>query len=89
MNIKKFGRAYAEVLEILYNIPREFYERIPQRLICLFESNKQRGYHFEYDINKTLKEQNVSDFTIKIIGFLYKKYFDGLLEEEKEILKRG
>ena len=55
----RFGVAYSEVLEILKYIPIEYYNKIPKTQIELFTTNSNKNYKFNYDLNKTLEEQNL------------------------------
>ena len=71
----KYGIAYSEVLEILKHIPIEDYNKIPKNEIELFETYANNDYTFNYDTNKTLEEQNVSDITKGIIILLFRNYW--------------
>ena len=70
----KNANAYRELLEILKYLPREEYEKIPSEFLKKFRREANYYYSFEYNPAKTLKEQNVSVITQKIINVLYKEY---------------
>ena len=76
MNSRDYGIAYAEVLSILEQVPREYYEKVP------------RGYFFEYNPKKSLDEQNVSPLAKSIIAILYEDYWDETLNELKICLTK-
>ena len=56
----KYSDAYSEVLSILQYISLEEYNKIPKSKLKLLEKNYNKNYHFQYNPNKTLQEQNVS-----------------------------
>ena len=45
----EYANAYSEVLEILKNISKEDYEKVPSEKIDLFEKNANKNYNFQYD----------------------------------------
>ena len=61
-----------EVIEILKHISEIDYRKIPQEIITTLKKNKDENYYFEYDVNKTLNEQNVSKQAKIIIAILVK-----------------
>lgn len=71
----QYANAYTEVLDILKYISKEDYEKIPKSKIKVFEENSNKNYHFTYDKNKTLDEQNVSEIAKMIIAILYRDYW--------------
>lgn len=71
----QYANAYTEVLDILRYISKEDYEKIPKSKIKVFEENSNKNYHFTYDENKTLDEQNVSEIAKMIIAILYRDYW--------------
>ena len=58
------------------------------QLYRLFDENKKRGYYFEYDTEKTLDEQNVSQLAKNIIAILYEDYWDEIINDLKVCLIR-
>ncbi len=85
----KYAIAYSEILEILKYIPIEDYNKIPKTEIELFETNSNREYKFNYDPNKTLEEQNVSDITKGIIILLFRDYWATETQRKKIIAKQN
>ena len=71
----QYANAYTEVLDILKYISKEDYEKIPKSKIKVFEENSNKNYSFKYDVNKTLKEQNVSEIAKMIIAILCRDYW--------------
>lgn len=85
----KYGIAYSELLEILKYIPREDYNKIPKAKIELFETNADKDYVFNYNPNKSLEEQNVSNITKGIIILLFRDYWATEVQRNKIITKQN
>ena len=85
----KYGIAYSEVLEILKYIPVEDYNKIPKSEIELFETYADNDYIFNYDVSKTLKEQEVLDITKGIIILLFRDYWATEKQRNKIIAKQN
>ena len=79
----EYANAYSEVLEILRYVSKEDYNKIPEEKIALFETNSNKEYKFNYDINKTLDEQNVSKKAKTIIAILFRDYWATDAQREK------
>lgn len=86
---EKYGVAYSEILEILKYIPIEDYNKIPKDKIEIFETYASKEYTFEYDPNKTLKEQNVSNITKEIIILLFRDCWATEVQRNKIIAKQN
>lgn len=85
----EYANAYSEVLEILKNISKEDYEKVPSEKIDLFEKNANKNYNFQYDTNLTLDEQNVSKRTKAIIAILFRDYWATPEQREKILAKQN
>lgn len=83
----EYANAYSEVLEILNHIPKSDYNKIPNNIIKLFTTNKNKEYIFNYDVNKTLNEQNVSKKAKTIIAILFRDYWATPYQREKILAK--
>lgn len=83
----EYANAYSEVLEILNHIPKSDYDKIPNNMIELFTRNKNKEYEFNYDVSKTLNEQNVSKKAKTIIAILFRDYWATSTQREKIIAK--
>lgn len=84
----EYANAYSEVLEILKYISDEDYQKIPKDKIFLFEHNSNKEYHFNYNPEKTLDEQNVSKITKGIIAILFRDYWATPMQRGKIISKQ-
>ena len=83
----EYANAYSEVLEIINHIPKSDYDKIPNNMIKLFTTNKNKDYNFIYDVNKTLDEQNVSKKAKTIIAILFRDYWATPIQREKILAK--
>lgn len=82
----KYGKAYAEVLEIIKYLPQNEYKKIPTSKIEFYENNKDKEYKFNFDPAKPLEEQNISKEANVVIVTLFRDYFAS--DNQKEKLKR-
>lgn len=85
----EYANAYSEVLEILKNISKEDYEKVPSEKIDLFEKNANKNYNFQYNTNLTLDEQNVSKRAKAIIAILFRDYWATPEQREKILAKQN
>lgn len=83
----EYANAYSEVLEILNHIPKSDYDKIPNNMIEVFTRNNNKEYEFNYDVSKTLNEQNVSKIAKTIIAILFRDYWATPTQREKIIAK--
>lgn len=80
----EYRKSCTEVIEILNHISRKDYEKIPKNIINVLETDKDNEYHFEYDMNKTLKNQNVSKQARIMIAVFFRDYW--ATESQKETI---
>lgn len=85
----KYANAYVEVLEILKHISKEDYNKIPKNKIDLFQINANNEYHFTYNPEKTLNEQNVSKIAKGTIAILFRDYWATDNQKEKITRKQN
>ncbi len=85
----EYANAYVEILEILKYIPTRDYNKIPQSKIKLFATNANSNYKFNYDLDKTLDEQNVSKIAKGIIAILFRDYWATDEQRQKIIAKQN
>ena len=82
---EEYANACAEVVRILDYIPYKDHKKIPKDVILHYEKNASKNCDFEYDINLSLDEQNVSKTAKTIIALLYRDYW-ATQEEKNKIL---
>lgn len=82
MEDSRYANAYTEVLEVLGNLRREDYEKIPPKYIRFLEANCNESYEFHYDKTKKFEDQVLLDDTRYILFGIFKKY--GSTNEQKQ-----
>ena len=75
MVTEDYANACAEVVRILDYIPYRDYKKIPKDVILYYEKNANNNYNFEYDITRSLDEQNVSKTAKTIIAIFFRDYW--------------
>ncbi len=83
----EFANAYSEVLEILYNMSQTDYNKIPEDIIKVFETYKNKNHIFRYDFDKDFKEQGLSKQAKLILANLYRDYW-ATEQEKKDIITK-
>ena len=83
---ENYKKAYTEVLEIIKYLPEEEYEKISKERIKFFEENCDQNYNFNFDISKSLEEQEFLRETNAIIVTLFRDFF--ATEKQKEKLQK-
>ena len=78
--------AYAEMLEILSFISKKFVNKIPTKIMNIFETYASKTYENHLNKYEPLENQNISKKTAALIGVVALKYWCNN-EEELECLK--
>ena len=81
----RYSKAYVEILEIIKLMGEEYKEKIPAKLLEVFEKNKDNNYEYSIDIKTGLAEQEFMQETLGLLGMIELEYWTTL--EEKQILK--
>ena len=84
----RYANAISEVLYYLNGICKEDIDKIPKRLIKLFENNKSKDYVCNFDYNKPLKELDLLDETRGIISMICLNYWCQTKEEKQKVLEK-
>ena len=87
MKSEKYANAYVEVLYYLKGIDKNYVNKIPQKLIIFFEQNANSDYRCDFDYYLPLKDLNLSEEALGLIGMICLNYWC-TTEEEKEKMKR-
>lgn len=87
MVTEEYQIAYAQVLEIINNIPFVDYAKIPIKKIQLFKKYAKKEIKFNYNPELSLAEQNVSEKAKIIIALLFRDYWATPLQREKILAK--
>ena len=79
--------AYKQVITILDNMEPEYKEKIPKKLVKLFEENSDENYEFHLDLTRPLKEQELNSKTLALLAMLNLNYWCETEEEKQELIK--
>ena len=81
-----YKRRFVEVDEIIKNMPKEEFNKIPNELISIIRKNKDSNYIWKYDKRKKLLDQNLHKDTIAILAYINTEF---VLEDEQRMLMRN
>lgn len=79
--------AYTEVLAIINLLDEDYKNKIPAKLIELFEKEKSDEYTIEINPNISLEEQNLLQETIDILAMLKLSYWCSDENEKQDLLR--
>ena len=80
--------AYKQLITILNNMEPEYKEKIPKKLMKLFEENSAEDYEFHLDLTRPLQEQELNSKTLALLAMLNLNYWCETEEEKQELIKR-
>ena len=81
-----YKKRFVEIDEIIKNMPKEEFDKIPNDLISIIRKNKDSNYVWKYDKSKKLADQNLSKDTIAILAYINTEF---ILENEQRMLMRN
>lgn len=79
--------AYKQLITILNNMEPEYKEKIPKKLMKLFEENSAKDYEFHLDLTRPLQEQELNSKTLALLAMLNLNYWCETEEEKQELIK--
>ncbi len=82
-----YSKAYVEILEIINTMGEEFKNKVPTKLLNLFEEKKDPNYIFDLSKVQNTDKQVFMDETIGLLSLLELKYWAN--DEEKEMLTKA
>ena len=68
------GKIFQEVYELLNEFPQKDLNKIPVSIFLKINDKRNRNHKFDYDFDKHIYEQNVNEYTIKVLVEICKKY---------------
>lgn len=71
----KYAKAYKEVFEVLNNVPKEDFDKIPDELIQMFKQKMDCEYVWNLDNTKPFEEQEMLLETKAILANIYRDYW--------------
>ena len=84
---RSLEKSYSEVCKILHLMDEKYVNKIPKKVINLFESNKLKDYEPFINPQISLAEQNLERKTLAILAMLNLNYWCKSQEEKNELLK--
>ncbi len=84
---QEYEDAYNEVLEVLKYIPKEDYEKIPKKIISLFENYRNEKNSFQYNAGVSFDKQGLSQNAKIILSIIYRSCW-ATEKEKNDIAKR-
>lgn len=86
---KEYNKAYKEVLEVLKYMSQEEREKIPQKMIQMFNEKMDQNHKFKYDESKKFAEQELLIETKAILSNLFRDYWATSEQRERILLKQN
>ena len=81
------SKAYSEVLEILSYMEQKYVDKIPQKLLDLFNKEKNKDYIPNINPNISLAKQGLQRKTLALLAMLNLNYWCENEEEKQQMLK--
>lgn len=85
MEIAKFKKALVEVEAILNELSMQEYNKIPDDIIDYIDANKDENYSWDYDYDKSLENQSLSEYTLEILAYINNEFL--LNDEQKKVME--
>ena len=86
MRNNEYIQAYTEISCLLNYMPKEYIDKLPNKLIDFIHKQSNEIYNIAIDVNKSLAEQNFSKRTKDFIAVLKYNYWS-TYEEKAELRK--
>ncbi len=89
--IQEYSMVLTQVNSILNYLPKEFYSKIPNKMISEIQKNVSQDYVYNYDKDKGLDDPEIFEETKDFISAIYVSYLcdDKRKEELVEICKQN
>jgi hypothetical protein len=86
MNNVELQIASTEVMEVLPQLVKEDYDKIPKKFIEFLKENENPNYKKEFDFSKPLEELGLNKNSLLVLGVVYRMFLAS--SEEKEEFDR-
>lgn len=80
-----YAKAYKEIVEILKYVPDKDINKIPENMRNMFETEMDKEYEFQIDIQKPFEEQKLLEETKAILANIFRDYWATDKQKEKII----
>ena len=77
------AKTYSEVIEVLNNLVKEDYNKIPKEYIDYFNKNSEKNHKFKYDSSKSFSEQPISNEAKSILFGLFAEFVADKKQKKK------
>ncbi len=84
MTNEKYAKAYKEIVEILKYMPKESVNKIPSKMLEMFNEEQSKDYNFKIDTEKPFEEQELLEETKAILANMFRDYW--ATEYQREII---
>ena len=84
MTNEKYAKAYKEIVEILKYMPKESVNKIPSKMLEMFNDEQSKDYNFKIDTEKPFEEQELLEETKAILANMFRDYW--ATEYQREII---
>ena len=81
-NKVEYIQAYTEVICLLKYFPKEYIDKLPNKLLEMIQNRSDRKYNINVDVKKDLESQNISKKTKDILVVLKYNYWS--TDDEKK-----
>lgn len=85
-NKVEYIQAYTEVNCLLKYFPKEYIDKLPNKLLEMIQNRSDRKYNINVDVKKDLESQNISKKTKDILVVLKYNYWS--TDDEKKYLRK-
>lgn len=85
-NKVEYIQAYTEVICLLKYFPKEYIDKLPNKLLEMIQNRSDRKYNINVDVKKDLESQNISKKTKDILVVLKYNYWS--TDDEKKYLRK-
>lgn len=86
--MRKYDKAYKEIIEILKYMSQEDRGKIPNKMIRMFEEKMDPNHEFKYDNSKNFDEQELLIETKAILANIFRDYWATPEQREKIVEKQ-
>ena len=84
MTNEKYAKTYKEIVEILKYMPKESVNKIPSKMLEMFNEEQSKDYNFKIDTEKPFEEQELLEETKAILANMFRDYW--ATEYQREII---
>lgn len=84
--MNNYKKRFVEVDEILKNLPKQEFDKIPKDIINIIRNNKDSQYIWKYDRSQELTAQKLHIDTVAILSYINIEFL--LNENQRKLMKK-